>query len=89
VSAGAPGPDYSQHPELAIVSLLHMLSRFPITHCERVAESILAHLRFVAQEPRLPQIYREAAARLVADWELVLAVAPRAGEAPGGSSQLH
>lgn len=85
------GPDYSNQPELAIVSLLYMLSRFPITHCERMAGSILAHLRFVACEPRLPEVYRVAAARLVEDWELVLAVAPRlgAGATDDSGPSLH
>lgn len=86
-----PAPDYSKRPELAIVSLLYMLSRFPVTHCERMAESILAHLRFVACEPRLPEVYRDAAARLMEDWELVLAVAPRlcAGATDDSGPSLH
>jgi hypothetical protein len=87
---GQDGPDYSQHPELAIVSLMSMLSRFPFTRCARMAESILEHLHFVAREPRLPKAYRDTALHLIADWEWLVAGAPHASRAAGDiNPRLH
>ena len=65
-------PEYAQHPELAIVSLLFMLSRRHATGCRTLAESIAAHFRFVANDPRHADILRNAAQRLGMEWQGVL-----------------
>ena len=53
-------PEYAQHPELALVSLLYMLSRQHATGCRTMAESITAHFRFVAGDARYADVLRNA-----------------------------
>jgi hypothetical protein len=67
-----PPPEYDRHPELAIVSLLFMLSRQHATGCRVMAESIAAHFRFVANDPRYADILRNAAQRLGMEWQGLL-----------------
>lgn len=90
MSQAHQGPDYTQHPELAVVALMSMLARFPFTRCGRMAESILAHLEFVAAEPRLPKAYRDAAFFLIPDWQWLLAGSPQAAASQSeGAAKLH
>lgn len=72
-----PPADYARHPELAIVSLLFMLSRRHAVDCRAMAESIAAHFRFVANDPRVSEILRNAAQRLGLEWEGMLDAADR------------
>lgn len=69
-----PNPDYSHHPEYAIAALLHMLVRFPMVDCRTMAESITAHLNFVASDSRLPDPVRLAATQSVGEWEAMIAM---------------
>lgn len=69
-----PNPDYSQHPEYAIAALLHMLVRFPMVDCRTMANSITAHLNFVAGDERLPDPVRLAATQSVGEWEAMIAM---------------
>ena len=62
-------PEYAQHPELALVSLLYMLSRQHATGCRTMAESITAHFRFVAGDARYADVLRNAAERLGMEWQ--------------------
>lgn len=69
-----PDPDYSRHPEYAIAALLHMLVRFPMVDCRTMANSITAHLNFVASDQRLPDPVRLAASQSVGEWEAMVAM---------------
>lgn len=69
-----PGPDYSQHPDYAIAALLHMLARFPMVNCRTMADSITAHLNFVACDPRFSGPVRHAAAQSAGEWEAMVAM---------------
>lgn len=71
--------EYASHPELAIVSLLFMLSRVHASGCRTTAESIAAHFRFVANDPRYADILRNAAQRLGMEWQGLLDAADRDG----------
>jgi hypothetical protein len=73
-SASRPDPDYSRNPEYAIAALLHMLVRFPMVDCRTMADSITAHLNFVARDPRLSDPVRIAAAQSVCEWEAMIAM---------------
>lgn len=67
-----PGPDYSQHPDYAIAALLHMLVRFPMVDCRTMADSITAHLNFVACDPRFSDPVRHSAAQSAGEWEAMI-----------------
>ena len=72
-------PEYAQHPELALVSLLYMLSRQHATGCRTLAESITAHFRFVAGDARYADVLRNAAERLGMEWQGLLDAADHDG----------
>ena len=72
-------PEYAQHPELALVSLLYMLSRQHATGCCTMAESITAHFRFVAGDARYADVLRNAAERLGMEWQGLLDAADHDG----------
>jgi len=65
-------PDYSNHPDYAIAALLQMLVRFPMVDCRTMADSIAAHLRFVAADARFPDAVREAAGRSATEWSAMV-----------------
>jgi hypothetical protein len=65
-------PEYANHPELAVVSLLFMLSRQHATGCRTLAASIAAHFRFIADDARYADILRNAAERLGMEWQGLL-----------------
>lgn len=72
-------PEYARHPELALVSLLFMLSRQHAAGCRILAESITAHFRFVAGDARYADVLRNAAERLAAEWQGLLDAADHDG----------
>lgn len=72
-------PEYANHPEMAVVSLLFMLSRHHATGCRTMAESIAAHFRFLANDPRMSDILRKAAQRLGMEWQALLDAADHEG----------
>ena len=72
-------PEYAQHPQLALVSLLYMLSRQHATGCRTMAESITAHFRFVAGDARYADVLRNAAQRLGMEWQGLLDAADHDG----------
>jgi|GEM_PF-5449411 len=59
---------YPTRPDLALVSLMQMMSRFPSRPSAAIAGSILEHLRMVAADERLAPELRQCARRLVDDW---------------------
>jgi hypothetical protein len=69
-----PAPDYSQHPDYAVAALLHMLVRFPMVDCRTMADSITAHLNFVACDTRFSDPVRHAAAQSAGEWEAMIAM---------------
>jgi hypothetical protein len=71
--SGSQALDYGNQPELALLALISMLSRFPFVRCPRLADSIARHFVYVAGEERLPVLDRETAARLHDEWRLMLA----------------
>lgn len=71
--AGLPAPDYGNQPELALLALLSMLSRYPFARSARMADSISRHFLYIAGEERLPELFRQTAARLHEEWRLMLA----------------
>lgn len=72
-------PEYANNPELAIVSLLFLLSRQHATGCRKMAESIEAHFRFVANDPRYADVLRHAAHLLSMEWQGLLDAADHDG----------
>lgn len=66
-------PNYEQEPELALLALLSMLSRYPFSPSACMADSIGKHLVYVAGEARLSPLFREAAARLYGEWQSMTA----------------
>jgi hypothetical protein len=72
-------PEYANHPELAVVSLLFMLSRQHATGCRTMAASIAAHFRFLASDPRMSDVLRNAAQRLGMEWQEMLEAADHTG----------
>ena len=70
------GPSYAEHPDLAIVALLFMLSRYPRVQCARMSDSILAHLIYVAGDVRYPDSIREAAGRIHQEFQFLNAEPP-------------
>lgn len=67
-------PDYSLQPDYAIAALLHMLARFPMADCRTMADSIAAHLDFVAGDPRFTEPVRQAAANTACEWKAMIAM---------------
>jgi hypothetical protein len=65
------GPDYADRPELALVALLSMLSRFPQARCATMAQSIVEHLGYIAGDDRYPAPLRGEALRVSGQWRLL------------------
>lgn len=66
-------PEYREQPELAIIALFYLLSRFPYVGCAAMAGSIQRHFDWLSQEPRLPPAVQRAAHDLALQWSEVLA----------------
>ena len=84
----APGFDvsaYERQPELALASLLTMMSSFPARQSAAIAESILGHLCLVADDERQPPPVRHCAARLIETWSNYVELS----QAEGGGGQVH
>lgn len=77
---------YPNHPELAIVALIQLLSRYPATRKPAVAHAILDHLRIIGDDARLVPVLRECAQALVDDWQ---GYAVLSGDAPPSSSRPY
>lgn len=69
----AQTPDYGNQPELALLALLSMLSRYPFSPSACMADSIGRHFAYVAGEQRLSAPFRETAARLWEEWRMMTA----------------
>jgi hypothetical protein len=69
-------PEYREQPELAIVALFYLLSRFPYVGCAAMAASIQRHFDWLSQEPRLPPAVQRAALDLASQWSDLLAAGP-------------
>lgn len=70
---------YERQPELALASLLTMMSSFPSRQSCAVAESILGHLCLIADDERYPAPVRQCAANLIETWSNYVDLA-QAGE---------
>jgi len=75
-------PEYREHPELAIVALFYMLSRFPYVGCAAMAASIQRHFEWLSQDERLAPAIQRAASDLASQWAEMLAAAAQQ-PAPG------
>lgn len=60
--------EYPDHPELAIASLLHLLTRVADKSNSLTRQAIAAHLAYLASDERQPAALREAAQSLANDW---------------------
>lgn len=61
-------PDFYQDPALTLASLLRMMSRFPSSCSQALAQSIAAHLEMLVADGRQHPEIRLCAAELMADW---------------------
>lgn len=67
-SAACEAAAYAQRPELALVALMTMMSAFPGRPSPAIAGSIVAHLRDVAADERLPPVLQSCAIELLGVW---------------------
>ena len=61
-------PEYRNNPELALVALVCLMSRFPAQHSSAVATAIIVHLRLISEDIRLSREIRNCAASLIDEW---------------------
>lgn len=61
-------PEYAGNPDLALNTLLTLMSSFPATRSVNVAASILLHLCMVVEDARYPDALRECAETLLDTW---------------------
>ncbi|NTV12054.1 MAG: hypothetical protein HGA47_14980 [Zoogloea sp.] len=59
---------YESRPELALVSVLTMMSQFPARLSPALAESIVGHLCLIADDDRHAEALRQCAAALIENW---------------------
>jgi hypothetical protein len=86
------GPDYAGSPELALVALMALMSRFPSRATPALAHAVVAHLRVIGEEARLDARISECARALITQWEAlaILSEAPaEARPAPPYCPQLN
>lgn len=62
-------PNYADQPELAVVALMNLMSRYACCGKPAIAEAALAQLRWIEQDPRIPLAVRENAALLQDFWQ--------------------
>jgi hypothetical protein len=79
-------PEYREQPELAIVALFYLLSRFPYVGCAAMAASIQRHFDWLSQEPRLPPAVQRAALDLASQWSEVLAAGAQLEDVPDANA---
>lgn len=60
---------YDEQPELALLSLLSMMSAFPARRSAAVAESIVGHLCLIADDERYAAPLRDCAVQLLETWD--------------------
>lgn len=82
-------PEYREHPELAIVALFYMLSRFPYVGCAAMAASIQRHFDWLSQDQRLPPAVQRAALDLASQWSEMLAACPQPGATGGDGTPVR
>jgi hypothetical protein len=82
-------PEYREHPELAIVALFYMLSRFPYIGCAAMAASIQRHFDWLSQDQRLPPAVQRAALDLASQWSEVLAECQLSAAAGGEETPVR
>lgn len=75
-----PAPAYPNQPHLAVVALLYLLSRPHAAGNRAIAAAIVAHFRFVADDPRQTDELRAAARQLGRVWAGLLEAADHPGE---------
>lgn len=68
-AAGSELTAYENQPELAVVSLLSLMSAFPARHSAAVADSVIAHLCLIADDERYAEPLRQCAAQLIETWD--------------------
>lgn len=61
-------PDYAAQPQLAVVALIELMSRFPASRSLGLAHSIVAHLVAIGDDARLPESLRACAERVADEW---------------------
>lgn len=77
-------PDYTAQPQLAVVALIELMSRFPASRSQGLAHSIVAHLAAIGDDARLPDSLRACAARVADEWRgYALLSAESVPEVPG------
>lgn len=59
---------YEGQPELALVSLMHLMSRFPERQSNAMADAIVGHLCLLADDARYPEAVRICAQELIETW---------------------
>lgn len=62
------GLRYETRPELAMVAVLQLMSRFPARRSPALARAIVDQLRVIAADERFVASVRECAARLAQEW---------------------
>ncbi|MCB1889687.1 MAG: hypothetical protein KDH20_18920 [Rhodocyclaceae bacterium] len=75
--SGEVGPNYADHPELAIAAVIYMMSRFPTIRSPALARAIREHLSLIDADPRLPPELRDCCHQVKEEWrsyELLCAV---------------
>lgn len=65
---------YATQPDYAVAALIHMLTRYPMTQCGALAESIEAHFDYIAGDTRYSEPLRTAAKRAGAEWKAMLSM---------------
>lgn len=85
-TAPARAPDsglrYDTRPELALVAVLQLMSRFPGRRSPALARAIVDQLRVIAADERFAAAVRECATRLEREWHaLAVLCEPARGDA--------
>lgn len=75
------GLRYDTQPELAVVAVMQLMSRFPARRSPALARAIVDQLRVIGVDERFAAPVRECAARLAEDWcALAVLCEPGTGE---------
>lgn len=61
-------PEYRNNPELALVALICLMSRFPAQRSSAIATAIIVHLRLINEDVRLSHEIRDCAGSLIDEW---------------------
>ncbi len=75
------GLRYDTQPELAVVAVMQLMSRFPARRSPALARAIVESLRVIGADERLAAPVRECATSLTQDWcALAVLCEPGTGE---------